>query len=73
MSSFVVEKIIGEDTNLLGDTNVRVKWEGYPESYNSWILKSSLMEGSNVGDDSQPECPVDKGNFMSASDAVANL
>jgi len=51
----------------------RVKWEGYPDSYNSWILKSRLMEGSNVEDDSQPECPADKGNFISASDAVANV
>jgi len=72
--AYVVEKVLGEDVNLLGDCYVRVKWEGYPESYNSWILKSSIMEGQGdqeEGDSS--ECLVERGNFISASDAVANV
>jgi len=73
MSSFVIEKIIGEHVNLLIDTHVRVKWEGYPDSYNSWILKSSLEENSDIEDDGQPECPADRGNFISASHAIANV
>jgi len=73
MAAFVIEKIIKEDVNLLGDTYVRVKWEGFPDSYNSWILKSSLEENSDSTDDAQPECPADRGNFISASDAIANV
>jgi len=73
MSSFIIEIILGEDVNLLGDTYVRVKWEGYPSSYNSWVLKSSLVEGEEVGTDSQLTCSEDRSNFVSASDAVANV
>jgi len=70
--AYVVEKVLGEDVNLLGDCYVRVKWEGYPESYNSWILKSSIMEGDQDQGEEE-ECLVERGNFISASDAVANV
>jgi len=43
--SYIVEEIVGKDVNLMGDEYVRVKWAGYPSSCNSWILKSSIVEG----------------------------
>jgi len=70
--SYTVEKILGEDVNLLGDRYVRVKWAGYPDSYNSWILKSDIVDGE-TDESAQQSCSVERGNFISASDAVANV
>jgi len=72
--SYVVEEIVGEDVNLMGDEYVRVKWAGYPSSYNSWILKSSILEGGEIDEGGvQQTGSVERGNYISASDAVANV
>jgi len=71
MSSLIIERMLGGDTNLSGDTYVRVKWGGYPSSYNSWVLKSSLVESHEAETDGQLACPEDRSKFISASDAVA--
>jgi len=76
MSSYVIENIIEERVNLMGDVYVRVEWDGYPDIYNSWILKSSLIGSSEIEEEenSQPESTsIDRTNFISDSDVVANV
>jgi len=75
-SSYVIERIIEERVNMMGDLYARVKWQGYPDSYNSWILKSTLIDNSQEieeTDSQTDEDTIDRTNFISASDAVANI
>jgi len=71
----MIESIIEEQVNLMGDLYARVKWQGYP-SYNSWILKYTLIDNSQEIEDTDNqtgEDTVDRTNLISASDAVANI
>ena len=77
MPVYIVERVLAEQTNLLGHIYVLVKWVDYPDSYNSWIQKNEMVgveEGAGTGalkPGSGRVRQVD--NFVSDSDVLAKL
>jgi len=55
----ICDSIIEEQVNLMGDLYARVKWQGYPDSYNSWILKSTLIDNSQEIEDTDNQTDED--------------
>ena len=48
-SVYEIESIIRERKTARGRREVLVKWKDYPDSFNSWILKSSIQVSRNNG------------------------